>query len=150
MDTVLRAIVLYFALLFLMRIGGKRTLAQLTPFDFVLILIIGEATQQGLTGEDFSITGTLIVVTTLIMLDVIMSYVKLWFPRADKLIDGRPVLLVDKGRVLADRLKQFRVDEDEILAAARQLRGLEGMDQIKYAVLENDGKITIIPRSETS
>jgi len=148
MDTVLRAAIMYFALLILLRVAGKRTFAQLTPFDFVLLLIIGEATQQGLTGEDFSITGAVILVATLVMIDVIMSYVKQWSPAADKWIDGVPVLLVDNGRLLKDRLERHRISEDEVLSAARELRGLERMDQVKYAVLEATGKITVIAKSD--
>jgi uncharacterized membrane protein YcaP (DUF421 family) len=145
MDTVLRAATVYLVLLILLRIGGKRTFAQITPFDFVLLLIIGESTQQALTGEDYSITTVVIIVVTLMLIDVSISYIKQWFPRADKWIDGAPVLLVHSGEVLTERLDMSRVSEEDILEAARKLRGLERMDQIKYAVLETDGEITIIP-----
>lgn len=148
MDTVLRAIILYFALLVLMRLAGKRTFAQMTPFDFVLLLIIGEAVQQGLTGEDFSLTGSLLLVSTLVMLDVLMSYVKQWSRTADKWIDSTPVLLVDNGKVLKKRMNDVRVTEEDILASARELRGLERMDQVKYAVLETTGKITVIATAD--
>lgn len=148
MDSVLRAALVYLAMLVLLRVAGKRTFAQMTPFDFVLLLIIGESTQQGLIGDDFSLTGTVILVATLLSMDVIMSYIKQWYPKADKWIDGAPVLLVDEGKPLKKRMDDLRVSEDEILAAARELRGLERMDQVKYAILETTGKITVISKSD--
>jgi uncharacterized membrane protein YcaP (DUF421 family) len=106
-------------------------------------------TQQGLTGEDFSVTGAVTLISTLIVLDVAMSYLKQWSPTADKWIDGAPVLLVDNGRPLKDRLSKHRISEDEVLSAARELRGLERMDQVKYAVLETTGKIAVIAKSNS-
>ncbi|MBD2097329.1 DUF421 domain-containing protein [Trichocoleus sp. FACHB-591] len=146
MNSVLRAVVLYVILMLLFRLSGKRSLAQITTFDFVLVLIVGEATQQALLGEDFSLTNAFLVILTLVGLDTVMSFWKQRSPQVEKWIDGVPVIIVAEGKLLQDRMKQARVDADDILAAARELHGLERMDQIKYAVLERSGGISIIPK----
>ena len=146
MDTVLRALGIYFFLLFVFRVAGKRALTHITTFDFVLLLIIGEATQQALIGDDFSLTTAWILIATLVGTDIAISVLKQKSPRLDRWIDGVPLVLVDNGTLLRDRMDKCRVDEADILNAARELQGLERLDQIKYAVLERSGTITIIPR----
>jgi uncharacterized membrane protein YcaP (DUF421 family) len=146
MDSVLRAVAIYAVLMILFRIAGRRTLSEMTTFDFVLLLVIGEATQQALLGEDFSVTNAVLVIATLIGLDVALSAVKLRSTTAAKLMDGVPMVIVAEGKPLGDRMRMARVDEAEVLEAARQSQGLERLDQIKYAVLEVSGGITIIPR----
>lgn len=148
MDAVLRAAAIYFVLLILFRIAGRRTLAEMTIFDFILVLIIGEATQQALLGEDFSVTNAVVVVTTLLFLDIIMSQFKQRWGLFEKLVDGVPTILVDNGRLLKDRMQRARVDERDVMEAARQLQGIERLEQIKYAVLEVSGGITIIPQEQ--
>lgn len=145
MDSVLRAVAVYLILLVIMRIAGKRTLAQITVFDFILLLIIGEATQQALLGEDFSIINAAIVIGTLVLLDIGLSMLKQRAPRLDRIIDDVPVVIVDHGKLLRDRMDRARIDEQEILVAARELHGLERIEQIKYAVLERSGGISIVP-----
>lgn len=146
MDSVLRAVIMYTILWLLFRVAGKRTLSDATTFDFVLLLIIGESTQQALLGNDFSIANAAVVIVTLLSLDILLSVVKQRFPRLDRFIDGLPVLLVDNGQLLRDRMKRERVDEADLLEAARHLQGLERLDQIKYAVLEQSGGISIVPK----
>lgn len=146
MDSVLRASAIYLFLLLLFRLAGKRTFAELTPFDFVLLLIIGEATQQGLLGEDFSVTNALLVVTTLVTLDVVMAVVKQRSSFVERLVEGKAVLLVDDGEFLYDRMRKAKVDEYDVMESARNSHGLEELDQIKYAVLERSGGISVIPR----
>lgn len=146
MDAVLRATVVYVVLLLLFRISGRRSLSQLTTFDFVLLLIIGEATQQALLGEDFSLTNAVLVIVTLLAIDIALSLAKQRSPSVEKLIDGVPIVLVENGRPLDDRLRKSRVSEEDVLEAARSLQGLERLDQIKFAVLEVSGGITIIPK----
>lgn len=149
MDAIVRAIVVYGLVWALFRVSGKRTLSEATTFDFVLLLIIAETTQQALLGEDYSITNAFLLVTTLIGIDIALSLVKRRFPRFDKVMDGQPVIIVENGRPLEDRMRQARVDEADILEAARRLQGLERMEQIKYAVLEQSGGISIVPRSSS-
>lgn len=145
MNTAIRAVVLYFALLLILRSSGKRSLAQITVFDFVLILILGDATQQALLGNDYSLTTGLLAIICLVGLDMTLSLLKARFPRFDRVMDGRPMVLVEHGKPLQDRMLNSRVDEEDVLAAAREKHGLERMDQIKYAVLERSGGISIIP-----
>ncbi|GMV63903.1 MAG: hypothetical protein AMXMBFR74_30700 [Parvibaculum sp.] len=146
MDAVLRAGAIYIFLLLLFRISGRRTLSEITTFDFILLLIIGEATQQGLLGDDFSVTNALLVIVTLIVMDIALSLFKEYVPIAGKLLDGMPMVLVENGQPLRDRMKKARVDEYDIMEEARRAQGLERMDQIKYAVLEVSGAISIVPK----
>jgi uncharacterized membrane protein YcaP (DUF421 family) len=146
MDAVLRATAIYLLLLVIFRIAGKRSLAQITTFDFVLLLIIGEATQQALLGNDFSMTKAVLVIVTLIMLDIGFSLVQGRFPNLTPWLEDMPLLLVENGRMLKKAMDQSRISEADLLHAARTLQGLERMDQIKFAVLERTGEISIIPK----
>lgn len=148
MDSVFRAAAVYLILLVILRIAGKRTLAQITVFDFILVLIISEATQQALLGDDFSITGAAVVIATLVLLDIALSELKQRSQRVDDVIDDIPVVIVDNGKLLLDRMNRARIDEQDILVAARELHGLERLDQIKYAVLERSGGISIVPNKD--
>jgi uncharacterized membrane protein YcaP (DUF421 family) len=146
MDSVVRGLAVYLTVWMLFRIAGKRTLSEATSFDFVLLLIIGETTQQALLGQDFSITNAFLVIVTLIGIDVLLSIVKQHSPRVERILDGGPVLIVKNGLLLQERMRRERVDEGDILEAARHLHGLARMDQIKHAVLEPSGGISIVPR----
>lgn len=148
MEPVLRAAVVYVLMLVVFRIAGKRTLAQITTFDFVLLLVIGESVQQALLGEDFSITNAALIVITLVGIDIAISLIKQRSPRMEKLIDSVPVMLIENGEIRTDHLTKTRIDEADILAAARASQGIERLDQIKYAVLECSGGITIIPKEQ--
>ena len=148
MDAVIRAAAIYSFVWLVFRLAGKRTLSEATTFDFVLLLIIAETTQQALLGEDFSLTNAFILITTLVGIDIALSLIKLRFPKVEKVVDGEPVVLVADGRALEDRMKRARVDRDDILEAARRLQGLERFEQIKYAVLEQSGGITIVPKQK--
>ncbi len=149
MDAVLRASAIYFFLLLIFRLSGKRSIAQITTFDFVLLLIISEATQQALLGQDFSLTNAFLVIVTLVGINIGLSLLKQRSPRIEKILEDEPLIIVDEGRPLLDRMKKVRVDEEDVLIAARILQGLERMDQIKYAVLERNGGISIIPKQES-
>jgi uncharacterized membrane protein YcaP (DUF421 family) len=146
MDTLFRALAIYFGLLIVLRGGGNRTLAQITIFDFVLLLILGESTQQALIGEDFSVTTGILLIASLVGADMTLSWIKERSPRLSRWMEGVPLVIVEDGRPLRDRMEKSRIDEGDILAAARELRGLERMDQIKFAVLERSGGISIVPK----
>lgn len=146
METVLRAGAIYLVLLLVMRVSGKRSMAQITTFDFVLLLIIGQATQQALIGDDYSITTGLLLILTLVGIDTALSLIQLRSPRLDRWLDGTPVVILEDGRLLYDRMRKSRVDESEILMAARERHGLQRLDEIQYAVLERSGGISIIPK----
>ncbi|MBN2991365.1 DUF421 domain-containing protein [Pseudomonas cedrina subsp. fulgida] len=145
MDSVLRAAAIYLVLMVLFKIVGRRSLAELTTFDLVLLMVIGEATQQALLGDDFSLTNAVLVIITLIAIDIGFSLVKLrsrWFSRV---LDGGPTLVVEHGKVLHERLKRARMDESDILEAARSAQGIVQIEQIQFAILERNGKISVIP-----
>ncbi|MDQ3443134.1 MAG: DUF421 domain-containing protein, partial [Chloroflexota bacterium] len=119
---------------------------QITTSDFVVLLVIGEATQQALLGDDFSITNAVLVIVTLLGLDIGLSLVQSRFPRLGPWLDDGPLVLVENGSLLQKRMDKSRISEADILHAARAAQGLERMDQIKYAVLERTGEISIIPK----
>lgn len=148
MESILRALAIYLFLMLIMRISGRRTLAQMTNFDFILVLIISEAAQQALLGDDFSIINCFIVVITLVVADIILSLLKLKFPIINKVMDGLPTVLLKDGKPIGDRMQKARVDEDDILESARFTQGIGTMKEIKYAILEVDGDISIIPQNE--
>lgn len=145
MDAVLRGAALYLALLILFKLAGRRSLAQLTTFDFVLLLIIGEATQQALLGEDFSLTNALLVIITLIVIDIGASLLKRRSSRLAYLLDGSPTIVVENGVPLQWRLDKARMSLEDVMESARE-SGLERLEQIKYAIIERNGKISIIRR----
>jgi uncharacterized membrane protein YcaP (DUF421 family) len=147
MDSVLRGAVVYLFLLVLFRISGQRALAQTTTFDFVLLLIISEAVQQAMIGNDNSMTHAALIVMTLVGLNIALSLVKQRSKRIEKILEDVPLVLVEEGRLLRERMDKVRVDEDDILEAAREYQGLERLEQIRFAVLERNGCITIIPRA---
>jgi uncharacterized membrane protein YcaP (DUF421 family) len=145
-DTVIRAFLIYIFLLIILRISGKRTMAQITVFDFVLLLVVAEATQNAMLGKDYSITTAMLVIMSLVGLNIAFSLLKHRWPGFDRLVEGMPLVIVENGKPLKERMDKLRVDEDDILSAARSLQGLERMDQIKYAVVERSGSITIVPQ----
>jgi uncharacterized membrane protein YcaP (DUF421 family) len=145
MDTVLRTAAVYIILLVAVRLSGRRTLAELTTFDFILVLVISEAVQQGMVGDNYSLTTAMVVVVTLVLIDIALAFAKTHFRWLQKILEGVPTVLVENGRPLRERMKKARVSEDDIMESARALQGLERMDQIKFAVLEVGGKITVIP-----
>jgi uncharacterized membrane protein YcaP (DUF421 family) len=147
MDAVLRALFIYGFLLILIRITGRRTLSQMTTFDFVLLLIIGESTQQALLGQNYSITNAAIVITTLLGLDLLFSLIKQRSHTFAKWAGGVPMVIVQDGRLLQERMDKARVGEDDIMESARRLQGIERLDQIRIAMLETNGNITVIPKS---
>lgn len=146
MDTIIRAVSIYFFLLLVLRLSGRRTVGEMTSFDLVLLLIISEATQQALIGDDFSLTTAFTLILTMVLLDIAMSLLKQRSQRLERLLDGTPTVIVADGKPLEAVMKRARVDESDVLSSARKAHGLERMEQIRYAVLEADGKISIVPR----
>ena len=146
MDSIIRGATVYLVLLVLFRLIGKRSLAETGAFDFVLLLIVAEATQQALLDDDNSMTNAFLVILTLLGLNVAFSVLKQRWQAFDRLVDDVPLVIVEDGRPLKDRMDKARVDELDILQAARQQEGLERLDQIKYAVLERSGGISVVPK----
>ena len=144
MDMVFRALAIYLFLVIVFKVAGRRALLQMTSFDLILLLIISEATQQALLGEDFSVTGAMITITTLVV-DIIFGLIKKYSSSVENVLDGTPVILVENGIPIADKLKKVDVSCDDILVSARQNHGITELKDIKYAILERNGHISIIP-----
>lgn len=147
MEAVLRAAAIYLFLMVVFRFSGRRTLAQMTAFDMILLLLISEAVSNALASDDPSLTHAFILVLTLVVMELGFAWLKKRSDVASRLLDDVPLILVENGKPLADRMDKARVEEDDILEAARGLHGLENMQQVKYAVLERDGSISVIPDS---
>lgn len=146
MDLVLRAAIVFLVLLVVLRLGGNKQFSEMTTFDAVLLIVIAEVTGNSLSGQDYSITASIVVIVSLVAFDIGLSLLKARSKRFDKVAEGVPVLLLENGAPLRKAMKKERVDEGDILAAARVVHGIERLDQIRYAVLERGGKISIIPR----
>ena len=147
MDSIFRAAAVYVFVWLVLRVAGKRTLTEATTFDLVLLLIISETTQQAMIDSDHSVTNAFLLIVTLVGIDVMTSIWKQRSRTVAKVMDGVPLIILEDGRLLEDRARQVRVEEADVLLAARQAHGLERLDQIKYAVLERSGGISIIPKS---
>jgi uncharacterized membrane protein YcaP (DUF421 family) len=135
MDSVIKSLVVYFVLWLVIRSTGRRTLGQLTVFDFILFLIIGGAAQRALMAQDYSLTHAFLVIATFVIIDIAVSFVERDVPTIAKILKG---------------LRRARITEEEVLEAARRTHGLERMDEIKFAILEASGRISIIPRRKTA
>lgn len=145
MDSVLRVVVMYLFLLLVFRLSGKRTMSDTTTFDMLLLLVISETTQQAMVDDDHSMTHAFLLVLTFLVMNIGLSLWKQHSKTMERILEDTPLVVVDHGRPLRHRMDRARVDEDDILEAARQGQGLERMEQIKYAVLERSGEISIIP-----
>jgi len=148
MNPVVRGVAVYLFVYLIFRILGKRSLAEVTTFDFVLLLIISETTTDALMGEDYSLTACFIMVCTLVGVDYLFSIIKeksTWFQVVS---DGAPLVIVDNGKPLVKRMEKSRVDEEDVMEAARLSQGLTHMREILYAVLERDGTISIVPKQK--
>ena len=133
-------------MLVLFRLAGRTTLGQITTFDLVVLLIVAETTGPAMLGNDVSLTGAFLVGITLIGLSVLFTTLTNRSEVLDRWVDDRPLLIIEDGRVIGDRLKKSRVDIKDVMEQARLAQGLERLDQIKYAVLESSGSISIIPK----
>jgi uncharacterized membrane protein YcaP (DUF421 family) len=145
MDLTIRAVALFFFVYLLTRIIGRRELSSLEPFDLILLIVIGDAIQQGLTQDDYSVTGALIVIGTFAILQILVSYLSFRFPRLRPTLDGEPIVVVQDGRAIEKNMKRERITVEEVMVAARQEQ-VASLDRIAWAVLETSGKISIIPK----
>jgi uncharacterized membrane protein YcaP (DUF421 family) len=146
MDSVIRGVCVYLFLLIVLRISGKRSLSSMTPFDFVLVLILSETVQQAMIDNDSSMTNAMLLVVTLIGFDILLSILKMNIPALGRAIDGTVVVIMKQGEMERSSMKAERIDEDDILSAARAQEGISRLEQIDYAVVEQDGSITVVPK----
>jgi uncharacterized membrane protein YcaP (DUF421 family) len=146
MDLVLRAIFLYFFVFAITRVIGRRELSQLAPFDLILLIVAGDAIQQGLTQDDYSLTGAVLVVGTFATLQLFTSYTSFKVQRLRPLLEGEPIVIIQNGKILERNLKRERLTEEEVAEEARQQQ-IASLDQVEWAVLENSGKISFLTKS---
>src|SRR4051812_996351 len=147
MDIVLRGIVVFFALYILMRIIGRRELSKLEPFDLILLIILGDAVQQGLTQDDYSLTGAMLAIGTIAVLQVGMSYFNFRIPRLRPLLQGEPIVIVRDGEPIEGNLARERLTMDDIAEAARG-QGIASLDEVAWAVMETSGSISFIKKNQ--
>jgi uncharacterized membrane protein YcaP (DUF421 family) len=145
MDLVLRAIFVFAFLLVLTRVIGKRELSSMQPFDLILLIILGDAVQQGLTQDDYSLTGAVLVVGTIAVLQVFISWLSYRFPRMRPVIEGEPVIVLQDGKPIERNLKRERLTTDDIAEEARK-QSIAHLDEIKFAILETDGQLSFIKK----
>jgi uncharacterized membrane protein YcaP (DUF421 family) len=144
-DLVFRALVLFAGVYFLLRVVGRRELAEMEPIDFVLLIVLGDAIQQGLTQDDYSVTGALVTVTTIAAIQVVLGWLAFRSKRVRTLLEGEPIVLVEDGRVIEKNLKRARLAAEELAEEARQSQ-LLSLHDVAWAVLETSGKVSIIPK----
>ena len=144
-SAVLRALIIYVFVLFIVRLAGKRTLAELSTFDLVVLLIVSEAIQPALVADDNRITSAMLIVATFVGIDFLLGYLKDRSPVASRLLDDIPTILVRNGEVNRAALKRERIDEEDIMEAARRQLGLEHFAEVRFAILERTGGISVIP-----
>jgi uncharacterized membrane protein YcaP (DUF421 family) len=145
MDIVLRATIAFAFVLFVTRVVGRRELSSLQPFDLILLVMIGDLTQQGVTQNDFSVTVIVLAVGTIAVLTVFVSYSSFRFPRLRPVLDGEPVIVVERGEPIKRNLDRNRITIDELRAAARR-EGYAALAEVEWAVLETGGQFSFIPR----
>ena len=146
MDIVLRGIVVFFALYVLMRVIGRRELSKLEPFDLILLIILGDAVQQGLTQDDYSLTGAALAIGTIAVLQVGVSYLNFRIPRLRPVLNGEPVIVVQDGKPIDRNLKRERLTLEDIAESAR-LQGIGSLDEVAWGVLETSGTISFIKKN---
>lgn len=147
MDAVLRGAAVYAFLVVVFSVLGRRTLVQTTNFDLLLIIIIGQSTQLALLGDDYSVTNAFVLVLTLLGIHLGLAALKERVPRAGRWLGGGPpIVVVADGRLLEDTAARVGVGEDDVMLSARQAHGLERLDQVRYAIVERTGTISIVPR----
>jgi len=146
MDIALRAIALYVFVVFVMRMIGRRELSTLTPFDLVLLIVLGDAIQQGLTQDDYSITGAVVAVSTLAIMQVITSYISYRVKPFRRVVKGEPIILIEDGKLLNQNLRRERITADDV-AEEMRAQQIGAFDQVQWAILESNGTISFIQKA---
>jgi uncharacterized membrane protein YcaP (DUF421 family) len=147
-DLVLRAVVGFFALLLITRVAGRRELSTIEPFDLILLVVIGDLLQQGITQDDYSVTGMLLVISTVTLLSVVISYISFRMKPLRRVLDGEPIILVDDGKLIERNLRRERLTPGELAAAARQNQ-IFSLSDVRWAVLETNGQISFLERKDS-
>lgn len=146
MDLVIRATVVFFFIFLVTRISGRRELSTLQPFDVILLVVLGDLVQQGITQSDESVTGTLVVISTITLLSVAVSWLSFRSGRVRLVTEGEPIILVQDGKVIERNLRRERLTHADVEEEARQQQ-ISSLSDIRWAILERDGRISVIPKS---
>jgi uncharacterized membrane protein YcaP (DUF421 family) len=146
MDVVICAVFMYFFILLVMRIVGRRELSTLEPFDLVLLIVLGDLVQQGVTQSDYSFTGLMLAAGTIGLLQTGVSWVGFRSKKAGLVLDGEPIVVAQDGKLLDGNLRRERIRESEVLEAARK-QGIGSLSEIRWAILESSGEITFVKSS---
>jgi uncharacterized membrane protein YcaP (DUF421 family) len=146
MDIVLRAVLIFVLLYVVMRVIGRRELSALEPFDLILLIVVGDLVQQGLTQDDYSLTGALLAIGTIAVLVLAVSFLNFRFPRLRPLLDGEPIVIVQDGKPIEKNMRRERLTLDDLAAAAR-LQNIGSIDSVAWAVMETSGSISFIKKS---
>ncbi len=147
MDIVLRGVFVFVFLYVLMRMIGRRELSSLEPFDLILLIVLGDAVQQGLTQDDYSLTGAFLAIGTIAIMQVMVSYANFRFPKLRPVLDGEPIVVVQDGKPIEKNLKRERVTVEDLAAAARQ-QNIAKIEDVQWAVMETSGAISFIKKSD--
>jgi uncharacterized membrane protein YcaP (DUF421 family) len=146
MDIVVRAAIAFFFVYLLTRVVGRRELSSLEPFDLILLVMIGDLVQQGVTQNDFSVTGLILAASTVALLTIGVSYASFRLPRLRPVLDGEPVIVVEDGKPIDRNLRRNRITLGELQAATR-MEGIASIEQVRWAVLETSGHISFIQKA---
>jgi uncharacterized membrane protein YcaP (DUF421 family) len=148
MDIIVRALVIYVVVFAFTRALGRRELSTLQPFDLILLVVIGDLVQSGVTQSDMSLTGVIGVLATIGVLQVVVSYLAFRFRRIRPILQGEPIVLIDNGNIIGRNMRRERLDIADVAEKAR-LQGIAALDDIKWAVLETNGDISFIKQSDS-
>jgi len=147
MDIALRAAIAFCFIFFLTRVVGRRELGSMEPFDLILLVVLGDLVQQGVTQNDSSLTGAILAISTIGLLTVALSYLSFKFKRLRPVLNGEPIVLVEDGKLIEDNLKRQRLTREEIGAEAR-LEGIAAIEDVRWAILETNGRISFVKRED--
>jgi uncharacterized membrane protein YcaP (DUF421 family) len=145
MDLVFRAAVGFFFILFITRVVGRRELSSMEPFDLILLIVLGDLVQQGITQSDYSVTGMIVVISTIAILTVVVSYAAFRNRVVRRVLEGEPLVLVENGRPIEANLRRERMTLEELLAEAR-LKEMSSLADVRWALLETNGEISFISK----
>jgi uncharacterized membrane protein YcaP (DUF421 family) len=148
MDLVIRAVVLYVFVIVMMRVVGRRELSTLAPVDLVLLIVLGDALQQGLTQDDYSLTGAITVVSTIAVLQVATSYLTYRSRRAKKILQGSPVVLIEDGNLIEGNLKRERLQPEDV-AEEMRIDGIGSFDEVRWGILESNGQFSFVKKDSS-
>jgi uncharacterized membrane protein YcaP (DUF421 family) len=147
MDIAIRSAVIFVFIYLLMRIIGRRELSSLEPFDLILLVVLGDSVQQAVTQDDYSVTGAVIVVATIALLQVSVSYLNFKVPRLRSIFDGEPIVIVQDGKVIEGNARRERLTLEDIAEAAR-MQQIASLEDVQWAVLETSGELSFIEKQK--